>query len=167
MGSFGEDIRAERVARGIALEHITGVTKISQRHLVALEEGKFRSLPGGILTKGIVRGYAGAVGLDERQWTDRFLSEAEHVLSPAVDDQGWTAFAANVGRCRLQRREAMDLRIRWISAAVLVSVVSVAAFVTVRYWGVRAGWWSTLMPLHPVVVKAQSISTSILSALLP
>ncbi len=167
MGNFGEDLRAERLARGIALEHITGVTKISQRYLVALEEGKFCSLPGGILTKGIVRGYAGVVGLDERHWTNRFLSESEQVISPAVDDQGWATFATNVGRARLQRREAMDLRIRWISAAVLVSVVSVAAFVTVRYWGVRAGWWSTLLPLHPVVVKAQSVSTSILSALLP
>ena len=44
--------------RGIALEHITAVTKISQHHLVALEQEKFRQLPGGILNKGIVRGYA-------------------------------------------------------------------------------------------------------------
>ena len=57
MGSFGEDLRAERVSRGIALEDITAVTKISQRHLVALEQERFRLLPGGILSKGIVRGY--------------------------------------------------------------------------------------------------------------
>jgi len=47
--------------RGIALEHITAVTKISKQHLIALEQEKFRLLPGGILSKGIVRGYAGAV----------------------------------------------------------------------------------------------------------
>ena len=41
MGSFGEDLRAERLSRGIALEDITEVTKISQRHLVALEQETF------------------------------------------------------------------------------------------------------------------------------
>ncbi len=33
----------ERLSRGIALEHITAVTKISQRHLVALEQSGFAS----------------------------------------------------------------------------------------------------------------------------
>jgi cytoskeletal protein RodZ len=50
MGNFGEDLRTERLSRGIALEQITAVTKISQRHLVALEQGRFRLLPGGILS---------------------------------------------------------------------------------------------------------------------
>jgi len=56
MSNFGEDLRKERVSRGIALEQISAVTKISPRHLVALEQEKFRLLPGGILSKGIVRG---------------------------------------------------------------------------------------------------------------
>ena len=73
MGSFGKDLRMERLSRGIALEDITAVTKISSRLLEALEEEKFRLLPGGILSKGIVRGYASAVGLDQQDWTDRFL----------------------------------------------------------------------------------------------
>jgi len=37
MGNFGEDLRMERLTRGIALEEITAVTKISRHHLVALE----------------------------------------------------------------------------------------------------------------------------------
>ena len=60
-------------SRGIELEDITAVTKISQRHLIALEQERFRLLPGGILSKGIVRGYAGALGLDQQDWTERFL----------------------------------------------------------------------------------------------
>ena len=73
MGNFGEDLRMERLTRGIALEEITAVTKISQRHLLALEQETFRLLPGGILNKGIIRGYAGAIGLDQQDWTERFL----------------------------------------------------------------------------------------------
>jgi len=57
MKSFGEDLRSERISRGVALEEITAITKISRRHLVALEQEKFRLLPGGILSKGIIRGY--------------------------------------------------------------------------------------------------------------
>jgi cytoskeletal protein RodZ len=72
MGSFGEELRMERLNRGIALEKITEVTKISQRHLVALEENQFRVLPGGILNKGIVRGYVNVLGLDEIDWISRF-----------------------------------------------------------------------------------------------
>ena len=83
MGSFGEDLRMERLSRGIALEDITAVTKISQRHLIALEQERFRLLPGGILSKGIVRGYAGALGLDPQDWT-RAVSSSLHRLRPDV-----------------------------------------------------------------------------------
>lgn len=167
MGSFGEDLRTERLARGIALADITGVTKISQRHLIALEEGDFRSLPGGILTKGIVRGYASTIGLDPTEWISRFLRECGPSGKQDQAEEAWAEFASNVGRTRILQQEGNDLRVRWIAAAVLMSAVSVAAFVTIRYWGVKAGWWSTLLPLQPVVVKAQSVSTSLMRFLLP
>lgn len=165
MGNFGEDLRAERIARGIALENITGVTKICQRHLVALEEGNFRSLPGGILSKGIVRGYAGAIGLDPTEWTTRFLSESGSEGTQNQEEDAWAEFATNVGRARMLRREANELRLRWIAGAVLMSAVSAGAFVTVRYWGIKAGWWSTLLPLHPVLAKAQTVSIWLLHTL--
>jgi cytoskeleton protein RodZ len=146
MGSFGEDLRTERLARGIALEHITAVTKISQHHLVALEQDRFQSLPGGILSKGIVRGYTGAIGLDQHDWTERFLNAYGASGQAIPDESGWTAFASNVGRARIQRHDAHEIRLRWIGAAVLLLVVSVAGFFTIRYFGVRAGWWPTLLP---------------------
>src|ERR1700733_5543064 len=104
MGSFGEELRMERVNRGIALERITEVTKISHRHLVALEENEFRVLPGGILSKGIVRGYVRVVGLDELDWISRF--QREYVASGQLldDDRNWIDFAANVGRARVRPR---------------------------------------------------------------
>src|SRR5580658_8029527 len=104
MGNFGEDLRKERLARGVALEDITAVTKISQRHLVALEQDRFQQLPGGILSKGIVRGYVGALGLDTRDWTDRFL-QASHEKGAPIDpaEDGWATFATNVGKERMER----------------------------------------------------------------
>lgn len=154
MGKFGEDLRMERLARGIALEDITAVTKISRHHLVALEQERFRLLPGGILSKGIVRGYAGAVGLDQRDWTERFLKASVASGQEADDDRGWTAFAANVGKARIQRRDAIEFRLRWIGAILLLLVVAAGVYLIVRYFGVRAGWWPTLLPMGGISALA-------------
>jgi len=147
MGNFGEDLRAERLSRGFTLEDITAVTKISQRHLAALEEEKFRLLPGGILSKGIVRGYASAVGLDQNDWTERYIKA--YVASGQVidDDRGWLEFASNVGKARIQRRDVVEMRLRWLGATLLFLVVVAGVFLAVRYFGLRAGWWHSLLPL--------------------
>ena len=128
MGSFGEDLRKERLARGVALEDISAVTKISQRHLIALEQEKFRLLPGGILSKGIVRGYAGALGLDPQDWTERFLAGLQRFRPDRpTTTRGWTTFASNVGKARILRREAVEVRLRWIGAILLLLAVAAAA----------------------------------------
>jgi len=162
MGSFGEDLRMERMSRGIALEHITAITKISQHHLVALEQEKFRQLPGGILGKGIVRGYAAALGLDSAQWTERFL-KANLASGQVIDDQNWTAFASNVGRARIERREAAELRLRWMGALVMLLVVLAAGFLMLRYYGLRAGWWSTFLPPNPAFAKLDGLYVTVKS----
>jgi cytoskeletal protein RodZ len=147
MGNFGQELRMERVTRGIALEDITAVTKISHRYLEALEDEKFRLLPGGILNKGIVRGYASAVGLDQRDWTERFLKAYTASGQMVEEDRDWLEFASNVGKARIQRSDAMDYRLRWIGVILLVLVVAAGACLAVRYYGLRAGWWPTLLPL--------------------
>ena len=161
MSTFGEELRTQRISRGIALEQITAVTKISQRHLVALEQDRFQQLPGGILSKGIVRGYVGAIGLDPHDWTDRFLKatcEKGTPVEPAAD--GWATFASNVGKERMERREAMEQRLRWLGAAALVALVTVLGFITVRYFGERAGWWTSIIP---VPQKANAVVSHVAS----
>ena len=156
MGSFGEDLRMERLARGIALEDITAVTKISQRHLLALEQERFRLLPGGILSKGIVRGYTSAVGLNQEAWTTRFL-QASNVAEADTNADGWTAFAANVGKARIQHHDSIEIRLRWAGAILLLLLVGAAGYLTVRYFGVRAGWWHTLLPVENASTKVQAL----------
>ncbi|MGA2675216.1 MAG: helix-turn-helix domain-containing protein [Terracidiphilus sp.] len=148
MGNFGEDLRMERISRGIALEDITAVTKIGTRYLEALEQENFRLLPGGILNKGIVRGYASAVGLDQSDWTERFLKAYAASGQMVEEERDWLEFASNVGKARNQRSEAMENRLRWIGVILLLLVVAAGAFLAVRYYGLRAGWWTTLLPMH-------------------
>ena len=147
MGSFGEDLRMERVSRGIALEQITAETKISQQHLIALEQERFRLLPGGILSKGIVRGYAGAVGLDQGDWTERFLKAYVASGQMLDDDRSWMEFASNVGKARIQRRDAAEMRLRRVGTMLLVLVALAGACLALRYLGLRAGWWPALLPI--------------------
>jgi cytoskeletal protein RodZ len=134
MSTFGEDLRMERLSRGIALEEITAVTKISARHLEALEQERFRVLPGGILNKGIVRGYAGAVGLNQSFWTERFLKAYIASGQMLDDDRDWIDFASNVGKQRVQRRGAVGLRLRWIGAALLLLLVAAGVWLAVRHF---------------------------------
>jgi cytoskeleton protein RodZ len=67
MGAFGDRLRREREMRGITLDEITESTKISRRHLEALEKEHFDQLPGGVFNKGFVRAYARFLGIDEDQ----------------------------------------------------------------------------------------------------
>jgi cytoskeletal protein RodZ len=170
MGNFGEDLRMERLSRGIALEEITAVTKISQRYLVALEQESFRLLPGGILSKGIVRSYVGALGLDPQDWTDRYMKAYSDSGQMLDDDRSWTAFASNVGKARIMHHEVVEVRLRWIGAILLLLVVAIAAFLTVRYYGVRVGWWHGILPfnqansvIHSSITSTHSAVTRILS----
>jgi cytoskeletal protein RodZ len=157
MGSFGEDLRKERLTRGVALEDISAVTKISQRHLIALEQERFRLLPGGILSKGIVRGYASALGLDPQDWTQRFLHACNASGQLADDERDWTTFASNVGKARILNREAVELRLRWIGAILLLLAVAAGGFLAVRYYGLRLGWWTTLLPAQILSAGLHSV----------
>ena len=62
------------------------------------------------------------------------------------DERGWTAFATNVGKARIMRHDQVELRLRWAGAMILVFVVLAGGFLIVRYYGLRAGWWTTLLP---------------------
>ena len=65
MTSPGQELKKEREARGISLKAIADATRITQRYLEAVESDRLDLLPGGFFIKGILRAYAGAVGLDE------------------------------------------------------------------------------------------------------
>lgn len=123
MGRFGEELRKERESRGIALETISEKTKVVTRYLSALEDEHFEVLPGGILSKGIVRGYVRTVGLDEADWVQRFLS-ASQKPEPAEADAGWVEFVNNVGRTRPRSGERPEIRLRWAGIAVLLLLLA-------------------------------------------
>jgi cytoskeleton protein RodZ len=123
MGKFGDTLRQEREFRGITLDAITRVTKISNRHLVALEQEHFEVLPGGVFNKSMVREYARVVGLDQEEWVGRYLSA--HQLTKDGDEDGWMRFAENASKARGDsRRSRPDQRLRWTGIGLLLLLVA-------------------------------------------
>jgi cytoskeletal protein RodZ len=64
MATLGQELKKERESRSISLDEMAASTKIVARYLRALEEDRFDIMPGGFFIKGIIRTYAGYVGLD-------------------------------------------------------------------------------------------------------
>lgn len=133
MSQFGQDLRREREARGIAIETITDVTKISSRHLLALEDEHFEALPGGVFNKGIVRGYARVVGLDEDAWVNRFMSAYQGSGQVKDDDVSWIEFAENVSKGRVDEAPRPDMRLRWAGVALLLMLLSALGWFVWHY----------------------------------
>jgi cytoskeleton protein RodZ len=82
MGAFGDRLRREREMRGITLDEITESTKISRRHLEALEGEHFDQLPGGVFNKGFVRAYAHFLGIDEDQAVADYSAASNELPEP-------------------------------------------------------------------------------------
>src|SRR6202000_1331983 len=124
MGNFGDTLRQEGEFRGITLDAMTRVTKISNRQLVALEQEHFDVLPGGVFNKRMVREYARVVGLDQEEWVKRYLSA--HQSTKPVEEEGWVRFAENASKARSDggRPSRPDMRLRWTGIGLLLLLVA-------------------------------------------
>ena len=83
MPTIGQELRRERELRGVALSDISKITKISLTFLQALEDDRLNILPGEFFIKGMIRGYAKCIGLDENQ----ALNIYQHSLQQKELDQ--------------------------------------------------------------------------------
>jgi cytoskeletal protein RodZ len=132
MGSFGEDLKKAREAKGVALEAIAASTKITTRYLQAVEQERFDQLPGGVFRRSIVRSYARTAGLDEEEWVTRYLDVSHESAGPTEEDAAWMAFAENVGRARGTQSHGSNSMARWAGVvALLLLVIGMSWFV----WG--------------------------------
>ena len=74
-GSFGEELKRQRLLREVSLESIAAATKISVRHLEALERGDFARLPAPVFTRGFIRAYASILGVDPDEMVNAYLAD--------------------------------------------------------------------------------------------
>ena len=72
---IGEQLRARRLEVGLNLEDVVRELNIRLPHLIALEEGRFKDLPGRIYATGFLRNYAEHLGLDADAVLQTFKDE--------------------------------------------------------------------------------------------
>ena len=69
---FCEYLRAQRERASLSIEDIARVTKIPERSLRQLEEGKFEELPADVFVRGFLRSYARVVGVSPDEVVRRY-----------------------------------------------------------------------------------------------
>jgi cytoskeleton protein RodZ len=128
MERFWDELRGERERRQVSIEKICEETKVSSRHLLALEAGDYDSLPGGVFRKGIVRSYVIALGLEEAPWIERFEASLRESGVGEVEVKDWTEFAENVRRNRTGAESKTNLR--WMGVGMMLASLAALG------WGV-------------------------------
>jgi cytoskeletal protein RodZ len=72
---FGTMFRQAREKRGVSLQQVAAVTRISASVLDAIERNDVSKLPGGIFSRAFVRSYAREIGLDPEMAIERFTTQ--------------------------------------------------------------------------------------------
>jgi cytoskeleton protein RodZ len=75
-GTLGQQLRRARESRGVSLREISEQTRITMRHLEAIEADDYKHLPGGIFNRSFIKAYARYVGFDEARALDLYSQEA-------------------------------------------------------------------------------------------
>ncbi len=133
MGDFGSDLKIEREKSGVSLEQIAQSTKVSVRHLRALEEQRFDLLPGGIFNRGILRGYLRFLNLDEDPWIARFAAAYPPAAPERLHENEWLSYAEKATGVKPSHAGADQIRFRWIGVIALLIALALAGFFVIRY----------------------------------
>lgn len=91
MESFGGYLRQERELRGISLEEISRETKVSLRHLEALEADRHQQLPAKPFVKGFLDAYSKYLGLNPDEVYLRYQQVLLEGLQ-CLEEEGETPF---------------------------------------------------------------------------
>lgn len=78
----GETLRAAREAAGLDIKQLALRTRVTVRHLEALEAGDYAALPGRPYALGFARSYARVVGLDDVAIADSVRAELDRQAPP-------------------------------------------------------------------------------------
>jgi len=73
-GGVGAELASARTALGLSIGDVAQHLKFAARHIEAMEEERFESLPSGTFARGMVRSYARLLKLDAEQLVGRMAA---------------------------------------------------------------------------------------------
>jgi cytoskeletal protein RodZ len=150
--AFGEQLRRAREERGLAIEAVSGATRIAVRHLEALERSELGSLPPGPFGKGYVRAYAQFLGIDPEPILEAYRAgERQRGVGASTDDERLLNELSHLVGERAGARSRRAVVGGWRRGlAIGLVLLGVAA----------ASWWLLGRPRAPETAEATAGSLS-------
>jgi transcriptional regulator with XRE-family HTH domain len=128
-GSLGEQLRRARLERGVNLREVAEQTRITMRHLEAIEAGDYKALPGGIFNKSFIKSYARYVGFPEARALELYEREVRerglHTDEPATSPQRSHIYMGDTSRSPLTT---------YGLSAVIVGVLILIVYASLHYY---------------------------------
>ena len=87
MSELGAYLQRQRTERGVSLEALEAETHIRRTYLEAIEAGDWDALPPGVYTRGLLKNYARAVGVNSAGVLRMYVKErpSESRLPDSMD----------------------------------------------------------------------------------
>lgn len=118
--STGDKLREAREAQGLTLADIANRTRVPTRHLEAIENGDYASMPSPTYAIGFAKAYARAVGLDEKAIAGEVRNNPQLPLAPVTDYEAY------------QPRDAK--RVPSVGLATVAGLIGVLVVILVILW---------------------------------
>jgi len=144
----GATLRAAREAQGLSLKDIAARTRITARHVEALEVGDYDSLPGRPYALGFARSYAKAVGLDEAPIAEAVRRELS-ARAPAPETRVIHQFEAG------DPAKTPSRLISWLAGLLVVAVLGLGLVFWRSYYWPSAELPALVGPEQPKPVAAK------------
>jgi cytoskeletal protein RodZ len=128
--SLGEQLRRAREARNLTLRELSDQTRISRRHLEAIEANDFKQLPGGIFNRSFIKSFARAVRFDEDEAVRAYQKVARE-RGETFDDVPTTRQASRIYMDDVPTRSPL------ITAAlsiVILVIISLGVYAGLHYY---------------------------------
>lgn len=127
LSELGQHLKEAREQKGISLDDLQQTTKIQKRYLIAIEEGRFDSLPGIFYARAFIKTYAEAIGLDPEPLFDQFRDELPNPQRESVQLPSRTERARVAPKAPRKRPKGSPF------VSTLLAIVFIAIIVIVIY----------------------------------
>ncbi|MFL6229561.1 MAG: helix-turn-helix domain-containing protein [Pyrinomonadaceae bacterium] len=128
--SLGGRLRAAREARNLSLREVSDQTRITRRHLEAIEADDYRQLPGGIFNRSFVKAFAKAVGYDEDEAV-RAYQQVVREHGESFDDLPTTRQASRIYTDDAPARSPL---LTGLLSLAILAIISLAAYAGLHYY---------------------------------
>jgi cytoskeletal protein RodZ len=128
--SLGAALRRARESRNLTLREVSDQTRITRRHLEAIEADDYKQLPGGIFNRSFVKAFARAVGYDVDAAVNTYLKVAKE-SAESYDDVATTRRGSRIYMDDIPSRSPI---LTAILSLVILAIISLAAYAGLHYY---------------------------------